>query len=166
MDTISDGDLADLRSTLRTLKQHDAVSGAPRLAYAIDKTLRTLETALKTFDEHTDALADKHKRTDEEGRDVVSFRGIPLVRRDGAFYHADTGDEFASVEDLSQVADRLPVKLEDPEAYHEEVDVLRDATSEVSLHTIEADAFFEHADLEGIHSQIDLTILDLILKDE
>lgn len=166
METLTNGQLVRLRSTLRTLKQSDAVSGDTRLAYAVDKSLREVESALEAYDDATDELVEEYKQTDEEGRDVVSFRGIPLVRIDAAFHHAETGKEFASVDDLSQMADRLPLKLADVEAYNDEIEVLRDEESEVSLHKIEADSFFDHADLDGVHSRVDLTALELIFNDE
>jgi hypothetical protein len=155
-----------LRQTLRTLKQNDAVSGSTRLAYAVDKTLRAVNDALEVYDDTQEQLTEEHKRTDEEGREVYQFRGISLIRENGSFLHADTGEEFASVDDLSQVAQRLSLELADPGAYNEAMDVLREEEANVDLHKIEEDEFFEHADISGLHAEIDLTTLETIFKDE
>lgn len=160
-------DAIKLRDTLRTLKQAGAVEGDTQLAYATDKTLRTLEGELQVYEETKRKKIAEYSRTDEKGRRLVKSGGdlVAVEENDqheivGA-YEPDTDDPIPP-----QILDsQMENQLEDAAALQKELQEVRGREVEnLHLHQVSRERFFKHADLNGIHGQVDLVLLDPWLK--
>jgi hypothetical protein len=156
-------DALDLRHTLRALKQGGAVDSDTQLAYATDKTLRALDKELEVFEDTRLELIAEHSERDEKGRRLVRSDGEKVAVEENEDHQVVAAYEPGSEEevDLQALNRRTENVLEDQEALQSELDELRSREEEgLDLHQVSRDRFMEHADLEDMHNQVDLSVLD------
>jgi hypothetical protein len=160
-------DALQLRRTLQVLKRQDALSGHVKLAYAADKTLSELNGELEEYEEHRRRLLSEHSPTDEQGRrlmkagDQAVAAQVDEEYRITALYEPGEDTELRR-EDLEG---QLEHDLGDREAFQETLSDLESEEAGVDVHAVDEEVFFEEADLEGVHSQVDLSALDPWLKE-
>lgn len=168
---MTNGELLHLRRTLQTLKDADAFSGHIKLAYAADKTLKEVNSQLETYDEMRDELLETYaERTGEDEIVYQAVEGKRVVRvtkdeEERVFRHADSGDTYGPFQEVAQTHD-LGYAIDDREALEEDIQELREEEiNGVDLHKVDLEIFQEHCHLDGVHSQVDLTALDPMLKE-
>ena len=160
-------DALDLRRTLQALKQGEAVDGDTQLAYATDKTLSRLNNELDAYEKKRREIISEHSETDEKQRRLVKVGGEKVAVDENedhqvvAAYEPGTDEEV----DLSSLSRRTENVLEDPQAVSEKLaDIKKREEEGIHLHKVERSRFFDHADLEGLHGQVDLAALDAWFK--
>lgn len=160
-------DALRLRRTLQVLKRQDALSGHVKLAYAADKTLSELSEELEEYEEHRRRLLSEHSPTDDNDRRLMKTGDEPIAVEEDeeyritAFYEPGEDTELRR-EDLDG---QLEHNLDDPETFQETLEDLESEKAGVDVHAVDEEVFFDEADLEGSHSQVDLSALDPWLKE-